>query len=254
MGQGKVCFPQQQSSSMGTPTASAGLNLSLLQQRGALNHGVQDMLRFALGDREYVEYNRIMTLQDAKFLEKLQSLGVLKLEGTKQGLDKKQLASLVRASINYFKDFFHTRCSLYSYPTLNPLALKLKAAEHENNGKSFELCLSWVQLEKNLSITMHGLALQSIQQKITTNFAGVGGVEKFLKEYLAVLKDADELRVHQIGQVEKLLVDDRLVLGFRVELLEQYVNALKEKTNPNSMGVLRVCAVQQAALLEQFLE
>ena len=84
--------------------------------------------------------------------------------------------------------------------------------------------------------------------------AGAGGVEKFLKEYLAVLKDADELRVHQIGQVEKLLVDDRLVLGFRVELLEQYVNALKEKTNPNSMGVLRVCAVQQAALLEQFLE
>mmetsp|Transcript_8634 Transcript_8634/g.23435 ORF Transcript_8634/g.23435 Transcript_8634/m.23435 type:complete len:562 (+) Transcript_8634:129-1814(+) len=314
--QGKVCFPQQQSSSMGTPTAGAGLNLSLLQQRGALNHGVQDMLRFALGDREYVEYNRIMTLQDAKFLEKLQSLGVLKLEGTKQGLDKKQLASMVRASINYFKDFFHTRCSLYSYPTLNPLALKLKAAEHENNSKSFELylqsmlksqlaliaeiqnpnsmewldgvrfsqivmktvaamyanakykdvlpvgqvlevgklCLGWVQLEKNLSITMHGLALQSIQQKITTNFAGAGGVEKFLKEYLAVLKDADELRVHQIGQVEKLLVDDRLVLGFRVELLEQYVNALKEKTNPNSMGVLRVCAVQQAALLEQFLE
>merc|ERR1711977_192260 len=74
--------------------------------------------------------------------------------------------------------------------------LKLPLPLVHQQGK---LCLGWVQLEKNLSITMHGLALQSIQQKITTNFASADGVEKFLKEYLAVLKDADELRVHQIG-------------------------------------------------------
>jgi hypothetical protein len=99
-----------------------------------------------------------------------------------------------------------------------------------------QLCPVWVSLEQSLSV-----ALKKIQEAIIVRAVrgsvgvglGVGvGVgsststdDDLVREYLQALSKADEMRMLIIGQAEKMLEDDILVLAFRIELFDKYLEA-----------------------------
>merc|ERR1711977_237343 len=94
-----------------------------------------------------------------------------------------------------------------------------------------QLCPVWVSLEQSLSV-----ALKKIQEAIIVRAVrgsvgvGVGSSststdDDLVREYLQALSKADEMRMLIIGQAEKMLEDDILVLAFRIELFDKYLEA-----------------------------
>ena len=108
----------------------------------------------------------------------------------------------------------------------------------------------WASLEQNLSAT-----LKKIQEGILVR--GAGGVTNLdgvsttlMKEYLQVLSKADEMRVLIMSQVENILKEDILVLAFRIELFDKYLEASNLGLQDPCSGVLTECKIHLIDILK----
>jgi len=121
----------------------------------------------------------------------------------------------------------------------------------------------WVSLEQSLSA-----ALKKVQEAIIVRAvrgsvglgagAGVGSSsssssatdDDLAREYLQALSKADEMRMLIMGQAEKMLEDDILVLAFRIELFDKYLEASSLGAQDPCRDLLAECKLHLIDILK----